>query len=261
MTKLKPISSKEIQTEASKIVNELNKKFRSYMGKEQHGVEIIPGLASNSELMEVRGSRLPQAIVFDVIPLTDGTYSSIKNVYTHLVNSVYNGGQFNPTTQGEVMSILSTVEYVFSNRVKYFIMILVQSSVSKMKKRFSDIDELKLYESIMYEIDKTFGNVIYYLESYIGDRVIVTRDSELHLIIAIDTAVYNCLLDAMVGYPLDIDGHDFISTLVREFDMIISDYFDNYILNEVELIYKPQLDAAIKKGIEFNELEAKAIPF
>jgi len=261
MAKLKLTPSEEFKTDISKIVNELSEKFRSYMSKEQHIAETVPVSTSNSELMGVSGSRLPQAIIFDPIPLFNGEYTSIHNIYTHFVNPAYMGGQCDPATLEEAAGIINTVGYVFMNRVKYFITVLVQSSVCKMKQRFNDIDELKLYENIMYKIERYFGDIIYHLESYIGDRVIVSVDTESHLVISIDTLFYNCLLEAMVGYPLDTDGYDFISDLVHEFDMIIGDYFDIYILREVEFIYEPQLKAAIEKGNELNTLKAKGIPF
>jgi len=253
MTKLKLTPSEKLKIAMSDVLNELNEKFRSNMNKEQHGVEITPGLASNGELVEV-GNKLPQAIVFDPIPLFNGEYTNIYNIYTHFVNPAYMGGRCDPSTPEEAIAIINTIGYMFMNRVKYFIMVLVQSSVCKMKQRFITIDELKLYENIMYKIEKDFGDAIYHLESYIGDKAIVTKDTETHMVISMDTTFYNCLLGAMVGYPLNTDDHDFISDLVREFDMIIGDYFDIYILEEVECIYRPQLEAALKKGEEFYGL-------
>jgi len=261
MAKPKLTVSEKMKIGFEEAINKLNETYKSYMEKEQHGVEIIPGLASNGELIEVGGSKLPQAIIFDTVPLFNGDYINIFNIYTHFVNPAYIGGQCDPATPEEAMGIINTMEYVFMNRVKYFLMVLVQSSVCKMKQRFITIDESKLYESIMYKIERDFGDVIYSLKSYIGDRAIITKDTEIHMVLSMDTTFYNCLLNTMVGYPLNADDHDFISDLVREFDMIIGDYFEIYILREVECIYKPQLEAAIKKGIEFDELDSKAIPF
>lgn len=258
MVKLKLTPSEKLKIAMSDMLNELNEKFKSNMREEQCGIEIIPGLASNGELVNLGDlakksyNKLPQAIIFDPIPLANGDYISLANPYTHIVNPMYALGECDPATPEEAIAIISTLEYVFMNRVKYLIMVLVQSSVCKMKKRFYDIDELKLYNNIMNNIDSDFGNVIYYLKSYIGDEAIVTKDTESHMVISMDTIFYNCLIEAMAGYPLGTDEHDFITLLVREFDMIISDYFDIYILEEIRTIYGPQLATALKKEKSFT---------
>jgi len=224
-------------------------------------IEIIPSNISEDNMMESTNSKLPQAIIFDPIPLPVGGYTTIANLYTHIVNPLYMGGQCNPTTETEVLAILNTMEYTFLNRVEYFVIVLLQSCIYKMKDRFRDINELELYNRIMCRIDSEFGNSIYYLKSYVGEDAIVTKETIPHMIISIDAMIYNCLLDALLGYPLVLEDYDFITSLMCEFDMVICDYFNDYILREVETIYQPQLETAIENGIKFNELEAKNIQF
>ena len=216
-------------------------------------IELVPSHISG-ELIESTGSKLPQAIVFDPVPLATGGYTTIANLYNHIVNPVYMGGQCNPTTLTETLATINTMEYVFKNRVEYFIIVLVQSCIYKMKDRFRDIDELELYNRIMCRIDNEFGQAIYYLKSYIGEEAIVTKETINHMVISIDTMVYNCFLDVLVGYPLNLEDHDFITSLMCEFDMIILDYFNDYILREVETVYKPQIQKAIEKGEELYGL-------
>jgi len=220
--------------------------------KQYTTIELVPSPVFDE--LESTGSKLPQAIIFDPIPLATGGYTTIANLYTHIVNPVYMGGQCSPTTLTETLATINTMEYVFKNRVEYFIIVLVQSCIYKMKDRFRDIDELELYNRIMCRIDNEFGQAIYYLKSYIGEEAIVTKETINHMVISIDTMVYNCFLDVLVGYPLNLEDHDFITSLMCEFDMIILDYFNDYILREVETVYKPQIQKAIEKGEELYGL-------
>jgi len=219
-------------------------------GEKQHTViELVPSPVSIKS-----GSKLPQAIVFDPVPLATGGHITMANLYTHIVNPLYIEGQYNITTLTETLATITTMEYVFKNRVEYFIIVLVQSCIYKIKDRFRDINELELYNRIMARIDTEFGQAIYYLKSYVGDEAIVTKETIPHMTLSIDSMVYNCLLDSLIGYPLDLEDHDFITSIMSEFDIILCDYFDDYILREVETVYKPQVKAAIEKGEEFYGL-------
>ncbi len=222
--------------------------------KRYAAIDIAPSPISG-ELVSVPNSKLPQAIVFNPIPLPAGDYTAIANLYTHIVNPLYMGGQCEETTLAGVLATISTMEYVFSHRIEYYLIVLVQSCIYKMKDRFRDIDELKLYRYIMSAINRDFGNIIYCLKYYIGDDATISKDTISHMIISMDAEVYNCLLDSLIGYPLNPEDHAFITSLVCEFDMIIFDYFNDYILREVETIYRPQLEAALEKGIELDNLE------
>jgi len=220
--------------------------------KEEY-IRVPKKLFSDENTIETCKDILPQVIIFDPIPLANGDYVSIANIYTHMFNPNYALGRYEPINREETIAIINTMEYVFMNRVKYFITVLVQSCICKMKKRFYDINEYELYNDIINKINKDFS-IIYRIESYIEEDSIIINDTVSHIVISIDTLFYNCLLNSMIGYPLNKDDHDFISSLVREFDMIISDYFDIYILEEIRTIYGPQLSIALKKGEEIYGL-------
>ncbi len=190
--------------------------------------------------------KLPNAIVFDVVPTVYDGDIAVRNIYTDFINPMYSRSSV-INTEAELTAIGNTLSYVFENRVLYFLQIINTNVAVKVANEYG-IEPQRVFNEITKTEDVgKLVKIISSMSNYISfDNI---KDSLInpltvpHFVASMSTDIYNIAHGYMMSKiydSYDARSYDIINKITKEYSEELTNMF-NVLFDEIIQVYGPQL--------------------